>query len=386
MRISNDTHSVVVLSIVGDVVTIAEGNYNNSIHWGRTLSLTQLQNGGIDYGITRYPVEYSQELAGSCGDSWDGNNVICPKSQWSGTCGEGLTYRFDRNTGTLTITGIGEVAYDDAFGENVFAGYKAVKNIVLKDFAGTELPTCFHGWPNVEFFEIPEGVTCLDYNTFADCDSLKYVVVPASVENIRNSFWGNSDTFEIRGYTGTKIEAYAKKEGITFVRNVTCYDSLGNQVINEFKCDGTYTYYFQAAGTAMKDRLTYHPDGVQIIYFDSEGHEIFSDFANVKMTIEGKPVDDYCFFDVYGNLYVDVITYDKEGKKLYYDNPYGVMDRNKWFEFSDTVKWANGTPFDKAGGRYGCAAADGSLITNTWTYDWEGRFCYLQGNGVAVYY
>ena len=166
---------------------------------------------------------------------------------------------------------------------------------------------------------------------------------------------------------------------------VRCYNTDGSPVINEFKCDGTYTYYFQTDGTAMRNRLTYHPDGVHVIYFDEYGHEVFSDFANVKTTIAGEAVDDYCFFDVYGYLYVDVVTYDKTGTYLYYANPYGVMDRDKWFEFSESVKWADGTPFDKAGGKYGYANADGTLMTNQWTYDWEGRYCYMQGNGVALY-
>ena len=67
-------------------------------------------------------------------------------------------------------------------------------------------------------------------------------------------------------------------------------------ITNEFVCDGTYTYFLQADGTAMKDRLTYHPDGVHVIYFDQYGHEVFSDFAHVKKSIAGEPVDDYCFF------------------------------------------------------------------------------------------
>lgn len=159
----------------------------------------------------------------------------------------------------------------------------------------------------------------------------------------------------------------------------------GNMVINEFVCDGTYTYYLQLDGSPMKDRLTYHPDGEHVIYFDSEGHEVFSDFANVKKSISGTPVDDYCFFDVYGYLYVDVVTYDKEGKNLYYANPYGVLERGKWFQFSDTVMCADGTPWNGAAGNFGYANDDGTLMVNTWTYDWLGRLCYMQGNGVALY-
>ncbi|MBE5946683.1 MAG: hypothetical protein E7259_07080 [Lachnospiraceae bacterium] len=159
----------------------------------------------------------------------------------------------------------------------------------------------------------------------------------------------------------------------------------GTMVKDAFFCDGTYTYYLQADGTPMKDRLTYHPDGKHVIYLDENGHEVFSDFVNVRKTISGETVDDYCFFDVNGYLYVDVVTYDKTGQYLYYANPYGVLERGKWFKFSNTVMCADGTPWNGAAGNFGYANADGTLMVNTYTYDWEGRLCYMQGNGVALY-
>ena len=48
--------------------------------------------------------------------------------------------------------------------------------------------------------------------------------------------------------------------------------TLGGEVIKDaFFCDGTYTYFLQADGSAMKNRLTYHPDGEHVIYFDEYG-------------------------------------------------------------------------------------------------------------------
>lgn len=35
----------------------------------------------------------------------------------------------------------------------------------------------------------------------------------------------------------------------------------GSLVTDAFFCDGEFTYYLQADGTPMKDKLTYHPDG-----------------------------------------------------------------------------------------------------------------------------
>ena len=99
----------------------------------------------------------------------------------------------------------------------------------------------------------------------------------------------------------------------------------------------------------------------------------------MEKSIAGDAVDDLCFFDVHGYMYVDVMTYDQAGEKLYYVNPYGVIERGKWFEFSDTCVWAGTT--DKVGTGYGYANADGTLMINAYTYDWLGRYVYMQGNG-----
>ena len=54
LRVDNDNHSVIVLEINGSKITIAEGNYNSSIHWGRVIDINDC---GFVYGYTRYPVE-----------------------------------------------------------------------------------------------------------------------------------------------------------------------------------------------------------------------------------------------------------------------------------------------------------------------------------------
>ena len=48
-----DYHSVIVLSKNGNKLTVAEGNYNFSIHWGRKISKSELKRDGF-YVETRY--------------------------------------------------------------------------------------------------------------------------------------------------------------------------------------------------------------------------------------------------------------------------------------------------------------------------------------------
>ena len=54
IRMNKNTHTVIVLAIEEDQVTIAEGNYNSSVHWGRVLTIDHLAKNG-NYILTRYP-------------------------------------------------------------------------------------------------------------------------------------------------------------------------------------------------------------------------------------------------------------------------------------------------------------------------------------------
>jgi hypothetical protein len=53
LRVYNNTHSVIVLEVKANSVIIAEGNYNSSIHWGREMSMSEIQD-SQSYIMTRY--------------------------------------------------------------------------------------------------------------------------------------------------------------------------------------------------------------------------------------------------------------------------------------------------------------------------------------------
>ena len=56
VRINNDTHFIIILKIDlnTNTITIAEGNYNSSIHWGRTFTIQGLTN-ICNYVLRRNP-------------------------------------------------------------------------------------------------------------------------------------------------------------------------------------------------------------------------------------------------------------------------------------------------------------------------------------------
>lgn len=157
--------------------------------------------------------------------------------------------------------------------------------------------------------------------------------------------------------------------------------------VNEFVSDGTYTYYYQEDGTPMTNRLTYHPDGVHVIYFDEYGHEVFSNFHQVLTGVAGDDMgsDAYCYFDVNGYMYTNAVTYDVTGTKLYYINPYGLMEHTGWFSFAAGTGYGNtGNPWNLVASHFGYANADGTLITNQLVWDDSGNAYYMQGNGEGL--
>ena len=56
IRLNNDTHSVIVLDVAidGHTVTVAEGNYNYSVHWGRVIDLADPST-GVTYIASFWP-------------------------------------------------------------------------------------------------------------------------------------------------------------------------------------------------------------------------------------------------------------------------------------------------------------------------------------------
>ena len=71
IRLNNDTHSVVVLEVHpdGHTVTVAEGNFNSSVHWGRIIDLAD-PNNGFYYLATFWPEqEPAEPMAITIGES-----------------------------------------------------------------------------------------------------------------------------------------------------------------------------------------------------------------------------------------------------------------------------------------------------------------------------
>lgn len=197
-----------------------------------------------------------------------------------------------------------------------------------------------------------------EYNTYSDASHTPwewwYGVIPDCNYDmdIDGVITPNYDEYKI--ITGWVVGADGK---------LRYYNDNGNMVTNQFAFDGTYTYYLQADGTPMTDRLTYHPDGVHIIYFDKNGHEVFNSFQYCSS------VGYVCYFDCQGYIYKDQITF--HNNQAYYLDQDGRMKQSGWFQFANGDDW-------------GYAERDGTLRTYGFGHDPWGRMVFYHWNGMVA--
>ncbi len=102
-----------------------------------------------------------------------------------GTCGEGRTWSFDEGSGTLTISGTGDVRDSDLRTLKYWSGiWGKVKSVVFEDgitgIGNRALADC----GLITSVSIPDSVTKIEYGAFDGCSSLPEVKLPDSVTSI----------------------------------------------------------------------------------------------------------------------------------------------------------------------------------------------------------
>ena len=150
-------HSVIVLQVNDDSMVIAEGNYNQSIHWGRVVTKSEVEQSV--HVLTRYPKGYIPP------NNPDADTVIKEDSiQDDEGNPSGLQWKLTKS-GTLTISGNGDMP-DFNFGN------PSVSNRPWNDNISS-----------VQKIIIEDGVTSIGRNAFRKCDVYS-VSIPKSVKKI----------------------------------------------------------------------------------------------------------------------------------------------------------------------------------------------------------
>lgn len=112
-------------------------------------------------------------------------SVAADDAALTGTCGENVTYTFDQTTGTLTISGTGNMN-DFTYLENTpWSSIKSsVVNIVIESGVQSIGNYAFSKFSSLKSVSIPNSIDMIGNYAFQYCTSLQYCYIPNSVSEI----------------------------------------------------------------------------------------------------------------------------------------------------------------------------------------------------------
>lgn len=168
LRVNNLSHTVIVLQVTDAGVIIAEGNYNSSVHWGRSMSKAEVE--AADYIITRYPEGYISPDDPNANDPIDeGGEGSFGSLKWKLT-----------KAGTLTISGSGNMPEDL---DIPWEKYNSkILKIVIEEGITNIVGNAFYNSAAISV-TIPDSVKAIGYNAFRNSRIIS-VTIPGSVETI----------------------------------------------------------------------------------------------------------------------------------------------------------------------------------------------------------
>ena len=269
---------------------------------------------------------------------------------YSGTCGENLTWRFDPNTGTLTIEGSGDMEnyghwenpspwYDyrnaittvslpeglTSIGEYAFYGCSSLTSVTIPAGVTSIGDSAFYGCSSLTSVTIPESVTSIGCAVFRGCSSLTSVTIPAGVTSIGD--WAFCDCSSLMSVTipeGVTSIGYAAFCGCSSLTSVTIPADVTS--IGEYAFGWYYNY--ETHNYARIEGFTiYGYNGSQAQRYAEEngfdfvslGDAIFSGTCGENLT--------WCL-----NLGTGTLTIEGSGDMENYDGA-----GTPWYVYRDTI-------------------------------------------------
>ena len=192
----------------------------------------------------------------------------------TGKCGENVFYKFNSDSGVLTVSGRGDMFDYNPLSEerlvSPFYGCSEIKTVVIESgvcSVGREAfadcsntvrvfiaPTvkrigtfAFLGCEKLEAILLPEGVCFIDDYAFLDCIILRRVIFPKTLKKVGKGIFCGCDRIEEAYYTGTNGEL----QNIEFDRhNELFFESIENRFYEAGKC-GENVYYAYNSSTSV---------------------------------------------------------------------------------------------------------------------------------------
>ena len=293
------------LTVNGGYLSVRASDYENPKDYGLEISGTAILSGGTYEGIRSHTnnnistyveeecIIYDLSNSIVSGETKDILQIVTIKNPNKGITGD-CTWRFDKSTGTLTISGNGAMAnYSSADSSPWYSKHNDIKNLVIEDgvttignyaFCTTRISSvtipdsvksigdgAFLWNTNLSEVNLGGGVTNIGkwafaLNAYHTGDKLTGITIPSNVTSLsKNSFGyryiydqtGNYfekiEGFTITGQCGSEANKYAQANEFTWISNEHAWDE--GVVTKEATCKekGIKTYTCVCGETKIEE-------------------------------------------------------------------------------------------------------------------------------------
>ena len=318
LRVNGNSHSVIVLQKSVSGVTVAEGNYNKSVHWGRAMSPAEVEN--ADFIVTRYPEGYVPS------DDVEADEIV--QSGTEGNVEWSLT-----NGGVLTISGDGTIPdYSSdttppwsgyyistiiieegvtGIGDNAFYQSQAL-SVTISETVKTIGNSAFYDCQNLISATVSEGVEIIGENAFRGCTALTYIDFPASITSVGSgAFMGCNKITSVRFMSGSDTVKlgdglFAQCQNLISVTLPRTADCISANMFSS--CSSLPELYIPASVKQIGENPFTSCKGLKKIYFggsEAEWNRIASPYLTASLKSTGTQV-------VYDAVFKDPFATDSD--------------------------------------------------------------------------
>lgn len=198
--------------------------------------------------LTSVYINATEGLVTINGSSFDSHTDVI----WAyvgGSCGSNLTWLLDNSTGTLTISGEGDMT---SYGWNNRSDRPNIRSVVVESGVTSICQFAFISCTSLTSITLPEGLQSIGEQAFEGCTALKRITLPNSVQTIGyGAFYKCASLAEVTLPEGLQTignEAFFDCTGLKEVyipKNMTW--TTGNTISEGSLSDGDLTTYEETA-------------------------------------------------------------------------------------------------------------------------------------------
>ena len=298
----------------------------------------------------------------------------CADTLTTGKCGDNVTYSFENDTGTLTISGIGDMYDCDDSNRSVFYNDKKIKTVVLKNGVTSIGDYAFFCCTSLISVIISNSVTNIGEYAFENCASLASMVIPDSVTAVgSNAFyntgyynnesnWDNgvlyiSNCLINTNYDFDSVTDYAIKDGTRIVANHAFWSYDWTNLVN-ITMPNSVTYIGDDAFTNCKS-LESVTISNSVISIGSSAFYNCESLASVTIPDNVTTIGSYAFYNTacYNN------ESNWENGVLYISNC--LIDTNDDFKSTNDYAIKYGTKVIASSAFLDCASLKNIIMPNS---------------------